>query len=307
MGQGLYTKVAQVVAASSAFALDRVRITHHAPTRCPNTSATAASSRHRSQRQGGADWRRAPSGRAWRRSRPEARRARRRGRSSRTARCALGHGAPWRSPSWRDLAHARSASRSRRPASTARPASTRTRPRPGPPLLLLRLRRRGVARSRSTAHRREPRAARRHPPRRRRLAQPGVDRGQVEGGFVQGMGWLTSEELRWDDEGRLAHARALHLQDPGHRRRRRATSTSRCARRAATARTPSTAARPSASRRSCWPSRCSRRCATRSRRWASTGWRRGSTHRPHRSACCSPWRSCGRASRPSRRRAEATA
>jgi xanthine dehydrogenase large subunit len=32
---------------------------------------------------------------------------------------------------------------------------------------------------------------------------PGVDRGQLEGGFVQGMGWLTQEELRWDDAGRL--------------------------------------------------------------------------------------------------------
>jgi xanthine dehydrogenase molybdopterin binding subunit len=31
----------------------------------------------------------------------------------------------------------------------------------------------------------------------------GVDRGQVEGGFIQGMGWLTAEELRWDKEGRL--------------------------------------------------------------------------------------------------------
>ena len=31
----------------------------------------------------------------------------------------------------------------------------------------------------------------------------GVNRGQIEGGFVQGMGWLTTEELKWDDEGRL--------------------------------------------------------------------------------------------------------
>ncbi len=31
----------------------------------------------------------------------------------------------------------------------------------------------------------------------------GVNRGQIEGGFVQGMGWLTSEELKWDDQGRL--------------------------------------------------------------------------------------------------------
>lgn len=32
---------------------------------------------------------------------------------------------------------------------------------------------------------------------------PLVDRGQIEGGFVQGMGWLTMEELVWDDQGRL--------------------------------------------------------------------------------------------------------
>jgi xanthine dehydrogenase large subunit len=32
---------------------------------------------------------------------------------------------------------------------------------------------------------------------------PAIDRGQVEGGFIQGMGWLTTEELWWDDKGRL--------------------------------------------------------------------------------------------------------
>jgi xanthine dehydrogenase large subunit len=32
---------------------------------------------------------------------------------------------------------------------------------------------------------------------------PLVDQGQVEGGFVQGMGWLTMEELVWDDQGQL--------------------------------------------------------------------------------------------------------
>lgn len=30
-----------------------------------------------------------------------------------------------------------------------------------------------------------------------------IDIGQVEGGFIQGMGWLTTEELFWDDSGRL--------------------------------------------------------------------------------------------------------
>lgn len=33
---------------------------------------------------------------------------------------------------------------------------------------------------------------------------PLVDRGQVEGGFIQGVGWLTVEELIWDEAGRVA-------------------------------------------------------------------------------------------------------
>lgn len=32
---------------------------------------------------------------------------------------------------------------------------------------------------------------------------PAVDLGQIEGGFIQGAGWLTSEELWWDDKGSL--------------------------------------------------------------------------------------------------------
>lgn len=33
---------------------------------------------------------------------------------------------------------------------------------------------------------------------------PAIDIGQIEGGFVQGMGWLTAEELIWDNAGKLA-------------------------------------------------------------------------------------------------------
>ena len=36
-----------------------------------------------------------------------------------------------------------------------------------------------------------------------RSLNPAIDRGQVEGGFIQGMGWLTTEEVVWDGEGRL--------------------------------------------------------------------------------------------------------
>ncbi|XOZ34557.1 xanthine dehydrogenase molybdopterin binding subunit [Halomonadaceae bacterium KBTZ08] len=32
---------------------------------------------------------------------------------------------------------------------------------------------------------------------------PGIDVGQIEGGFIQGMGWLTTEELLWDSQGRV--------------------------------------------------------------------------------------------------------
>ncbi len=33
---------------------------------------------------------------------------------------------------------------------------------------------------------------------------PAIDIGQIEGGYVQGAGWLTTEELVWDDKGHLS-------------------------------------------------------------------------------------------------------
>lgn len=36
-----------------------------------------------------------------------------------------------------------------------------------------------------------------------RSLNPVIDKGQIEGAFIQGMGWLTTEELKWNDEGRL--------------------------------------------------------------------------------------------------------
>ena len=33
---------------------------------------------------------------------------------------------------------------------------------------------------------------------------PALDIGQIEGGFVQGMGWLTTEQLVWKADGHLA-------------------------------------------------------------------------------------------------------
>ena len=36
-----------------------------------------------------------------------------------------------------------------------------------------------------------------------RSLNPALDKGQIEGAFIQGMGWLTTEELWWDGAGRL--------------------------------------------------------------------------------------------------------
>ena len=36
-----------------------------------------------------------------------------------------------------------------------------------------------------------------------RSLNPAIDIGQIEGGFIQGMGWLTTEELVYDDKGQL--------------------------------------------------------------------------------------------------------
>jgi xanthine dehydrogenase large subunit len=32
---------------------------------------------------------------------------------------------------------------------------------------------------------------------------PGIDRGQIIGGFIQGVGWVTNEDLRYSDKGEL--------------------------------------------------------------------------------------------------------
>ena len=37
-----------------------------------------------------------------------------------------------------------------------------------------------------------------------RSINPALDIGQIEGGFVQGMGWLTTEQLVWNEQGQLS-------------------------------------------------------------------------------------------------------
>ncbi|QKV18786.1 xanthine dehydrogenase molybdopterin binding subunit [Oricola thermophila] len=46
---------------------------------------------------------------------------------------------------------------------------------------------------------------------------PAIDLGQIEGAFVQGMGWLTCEELWWDDRGRLRTVGPSTYKIPGSR------------------------------------------------------------------------------------------
>jgi xanthine dehydrogenase large subunit len=50
-----------------------------------------------------------------------------------------------------------------------------------------------------------------------RSLNPAVDRGQIEGAFVQGMGWLTCEELWWDAAGRLRTVGPSTYKIPGSR------------------------------------------------------------------------------------------
>ena len=46
---------------------------------------------------------------------------------------------------------------------------------------------------------------------------PAIDLGQIEGGFVQGMGWVTMEELWWDAGGRLRTHGPSTYKIPGSR------------------------------------------------------------------------------------------
>jgi len=50
-----------------------------------------------------------------------------------------------------------------------------------------------------------------------RSLNPAIDLGQIEGAFVQGMGWLTTEELNWDAAGRLRTHGPSTYKIPGSR------------------------------------------------------------------------------------------
>jgi xanthine dehydrogenase large subunit len=50
-----------------------------------------------------------------------------------------------------------------------------------------------------------------------RSLNPAIDLGQIEGAFVQGMGWLTCEELWWDAQGKLRTLGPSTYKIPGSR------------------------------------------------------------------------------------------
>jgi len=201
MGQGLHTKVAQVVADELGVGVDRVRVTATVTDKVPNTSPTAASS--------GSDL----NGKA---AQLAARAIKR--RLARCAADALG-GRPQdvvfaggqarsgkRALSLAELAQLAHASRESLSATgyyrTPKLHYDRARHR-GRPFLYFAC---GAAVSEVeidtlTGEYRVRRVDMLHET--GDSLNPAIDLGQIEGAFVQGMGWLTTEELWWDDAGRL--------------------------------------------------------------------------------------------------------
>ncbi|WP_374466162.1 xanthine dehydrogenase molybdopterin binding subunit [Ferrovibrio sp.] len=201
MGQGLYVKVAQVVAETLGVSLDKIRITATRTDKVPNTSATAASS--------GADL----NGKAAENAALELR-----GRLAQVAAPFLGVPAEQivfgndmvsgggKSLAFAEVAHKAWLARVSLAASGfyATPdihfdrASGR-----GNPFYYFAY---GVAATEAvvdcfTGEYRFTRADLLHDC--GNSLNPAIDLGQVEGGYVQGLGWLTMEELWWDDAGRL--------------------------------------------------------------------------------------------------------
>ena len=184
MGQGLHTKMLQVAATTLGVPLEKVRLAPTRTDKVPNTSATAASS--------GADL----NGAAIKDACEQILRADRR-------------------RAGRDVGGARA--QRLLPADPAvggrllqdRGAALGRRGDAGRAVQVLRLRRR-------RARGRGRRVHRRLPLRRVDIVHdvgdslsPMIDIGQIEGGFVQGAGWLTLEDLRWDESDGPGRGRLL--------------------------------------------------------------------------------------------------
>ena len=201
MGQGVYIKVAQVVAEVFGVDIERVKITATTTAKVPNTTPTAASS--------GSDL----NGMAAKRAAEAIKR-----RMTEVAARELGAArsdvvfardrvfAANREMSFADLA--RKAFMARFPLSAtgyyATPKISWNRERrEGRPFLYFAY---GAACSEvtvdiTTGEMRVDRVDILHDV--GRSLNPAVDMGQIEGGFIQGMGWLTTEELVFGEDGRL--------------------------------------------------------------------------------------------------------
>jgi xanthine dehydrogenase large subunit len=201
MGQGLMIKVAQVVADVFAVPIGRVKVSATATDKVPNTSATAASSG--SDLNGMAAWEAAM-----------AIRARLAGVAARAAGCGddgvrfAEHGVHAGDQIYAferlcRMAHAERVSLSSTGFyATPKIHYDRSRHR-GRPFLYFAY---GAAVSEVaidtlTGEHRVLRVDILHDV--GRSLNPAMDLGQIEGGFVQGMGWLTTEELVYADDGRL--------------------------------------------------------------------------------------------------------
>ena len=120
---------------------------------------------------------------------------------------------------------------------------------------------------------------------------PAIDIGRVEGGFVRGPGWLTMEELVWNDKGKLmtngpASYKIPAVADMPLDLRVRLVENRK---------NPEDTvfhSRPWASRRSCSASRSGARSRMRWRAWPTTGRSRRSMLRRPPSACSGAWNRC---------------
>jgi xanthine dehydrogenase large subunit len=197
MGQGLFTKVAQVVAEELSIDVDRIRVTASDTSKVPNASATAASS--------GSDI----NGKA---AQAAARSLRERlamfaadevpvddVHSQTTPSCSAS--GRFRSPNWCVFLFRARVAVGHRVLQTPKIGYDR-KTWSGNPFYYFCYGGR-VGSRRRYADRREPPAARRHPDDVGRSLNPAIDMGQIEGGFIQGMGWLTMEHLWWNDKGKL--------------------------------------------------------------------------------------------------------
>ena len=247
MGQGLFTKVAQVVAEEFGVPLDFVRITATNTAKVPNASPTAASSGTdingmAAKIAAGADPR--AHGRLRRRAlerRAEDDRVPRRARVRRQHLDELRRA--------RQGLPAQRACNCRRPAITRRRRFTGTAPTAkGKPFFYFAFGAACAEVGDRHADRRDEGAARRHPARRRLIAQSGDRSRPGRGRLHPGHGLADHRGARLRRRGAADDARAGDLQDPGRVRHAARSSTPGCTC-GRTRPTASTARRRSASRR----------------------------------------------------------